>query len=1194
MSGRRSIRSSLAAATTAALLAGGMAAFASPATAAPSPSALVPTGVSASSTLTAGRYVVTLAEDPAATYDGGAAGMAATAPEEGRQLNAAAAPVEQYSDYLTEKQDELAGDFGATTVYNYTLSINAFAADLSAEQAAELRADKRVAALTPDETRHVTAAEKSTDFIGLSGDDGLWAELGGVEEAGAGVVVGVLDTGIAPENPSFAGEPLAKSAGAAPYTSGGQTFFRKSDGTLFQGLCQRGESGQQFDGDECNSKIISARYYVEGRGTANNGGVDVGEYLSPRDGDGHGSHTAGTAAGNPDVATAVGGIDQGAITGVAPAAKISSYKVCWSGPDPAVTTDDGCNTTDMLAAIDQAVRDGVDVINFSIGGGAATTTVSPTDIAFLGAAEAGVFVSASAGNDGPDPSTLDNAAPWITTVAASTFPSPEGTVTFPGAGESGADLKIAGATITVSEDVAGDLAWAGDLGDPLCQLGEIPAGSAAGEILVCQRGTNPRVEKSEVAKTAGAIGMILVNAAPGGSIDTDTHSVPTVHIDGGQYARVVELAQTAGQTATLSPGNSAGASPAVPQLAGFSSHGPVLADGSDILKPDIAAPGVSVLAAAENAEGAEPTFEYLSGTSMAAPHVAGLAALYFGEQPTASTSEVKSAIMTTAGDLVDAEGAPYTDPFGQGAGQIDPSRMFEPGLVYLNGADDWASYIEGIGYEWSDEAEPVDPSQLNLASIAIGELTAAETITRTVTARTAGTYTASLAGLEGIDVTVEPESVTLAEGESASYTVTFDRTDATLDAFATGYLTWSSGDLTVRSPIAVQPVAIVAPAGVEGTGVTGSVEVEVTPGSSDPIPLGSTGLSKGEAVDGSGTVAGEDTEYPVTVPAGAAWARFDLDSAVDTPDTDLDLTVLQLDAAGTPVAQYVSATGSADERVDIPNPEAGAYVAVVDVFAAPGTAEWTFTSTSVVPGAAPVTFEPPTIAATQGEPTTFTASWTGLEAFSSYLGLIQYGETGRFTALSVTTQEGAEPTAPVNLTPPTISGTPRVGETLTADPGTWDTEGLDFALQWQRDGVDIPGATAATYVVTPDDAGAELTGVVTASLDGGPTTVATSAPVVVLLESVTTVKLNRQIGFSWQRVTAQVAVTAGDTAATGNVQVTVDGKPAGQPVVLAADGTAAVKLPRLGSGVHQVRAEFVGSDTTVGSSSPSVWLWIIF
>ncbi|MCU1557595.1 MAG: serine protease [Microbacteriaceae bacterium] len=336
----------------------------------------VPTGIGGQhqTTFTPGRYIVTLVDPSVATYRGGINGFAPTKPDNGKQLNARGRAQQSYGDYLAGKQKDVAAKAGVTVDQSYTLALNGFSATLTAKQAAALSADKAVASLAPDELKHV-AATPSTSFLGLDGANGVWAKTGGVDHAGEGIVLGDLDTGIAPENPSFAGDPLGTIAGAAPYLDGTTTTYAKADGSTFRGVCTTGE---QFTAGDCSTKIISARYYLDGFGAGNIGNASTGEYVSPRDGDGHGSHTASTAAGNARVPAAIDGVSYGTITGVAPAAKIAVYKVCWSGPDPKSTTDDGCATSDLLAAIDQAVADGVDVINYSIGGGPAQTTVSPT------------------------------------------------------------------------------------------------------------------------------------------------------------------------------------------------------------------------------------------------------------------------------------------------------------------------------------------------------------------------------------------------------------------------------------------------------------------------------------------------------------------------------------------------------------------------------------------------------------------------------------------------------------------------------------------------------------------------------------------------------------------------------------------------------------------------------------------------
>ena len=227
-------------------------------------------------------------------------------------------------------------------------------------------------------------------------------------------------------------------------------------------------------------------------------------------------------------------VDFGRISGVAPGAKVAAYKACYVGPDEAVTTDDICAGSDLIAAIDQAVADGVDVINYSIGGGAASTVLAPEDIAFFNAAAAGVFVATSAGNDGPDPVTADHASPWYTTVAASTIPTWEGTVQFDGFAQAGASVSVPfGTTVTGPSIYAGDAPAAGQAAADaaLCLPGTLDVAKVTGHIVVCDRGGNARAEKSQVVKDAGGMGVVLVNV-PGAadSLDNDFHAVPTVHL----------------------------------------------------------------------------------------------------------------------------------------------------------------------------------------------------------------------------------------------------------------------------------------------------------------------------------------------------------------------------------------------------------------------------------------------------------------------------------------------------------------------------------------------------------------------------------------------------------------------------------------------------------------------------------------
>ncbi|WP_213813859.1 S8 family peptidase [Glaciihabitans sp. dw_435] len=949
-----------------------------------------------------GHYIVTLRDAPVATYDGGVKSYAATRATPGKSLVTRSKKVSSYASYLSTEQKDVATDVGAKIVSSYTLATNGFTGTFTARQALELSRDNRVVSVVKDELLHVTAAEPSTDFLGLSGDDGLWASLGGVDAAGDGIVIGDIDTGIAPENPSFAGDPLGTVAGDAPYLDGSATVYNKSDGTQFRGVCTTGE---QFTAADCSTKIIGTRYFIDNFGLDSIKGAADGEYVSPRDGAGHGSHTASTAAGNAGVSASVGGKKFGTISGVAPAAKLAIYKVCWTGID-----GDGCSTGDLVAAIDAAVADGVDIINFSIGGGQAQSTVSVTDQAFLNAAAAGIFVSASAGNDGPKASTADNASPWITTVAASTIPSYDATVT-------AADGQtFLGGSITLPETgkisgklVAGRLTGVAGATQPeLCGTGTLDPAQVTGAIVLCERGVNDRVAKSAEVKRAGGIGMILVNPADD-SIDLDEHSVPTIHLNADSFAKIREYAANPAARVTFENGNTSDKPDvATPQVAGFSSRGPILADGGDMLKPDIAAPGVAILADGPNAAGATPTYEFMSGTSMAAPHITGLAALYLSKDPLATPAEIKSAMMTTAYNTITAGGDPDEDPFAQGAGNVDPTKFLAPGLLYLNDIDDWKGYVESLG-QIEFGVEPLDGTELNLASISIGSLAGTETVTRTVTSTQAGTFTAQPVTMAGVDVTVSPATMTFgAAGETKSYTVRFDRTDAAIDEFTTGYLRWTSGDVVVTSPLAVRPEMLSVPADVTGTGNTGSATIPVLAGETTDVDISSVGLAKGEVLRGVAHADGSTQSYVVDVPEGTTLTRIDLNT--DDETADLDMHVYEIWPYGGTFLSNAAESGAADERVDMSNPDVAKYI--IDVTAVSGTGDLGFSLSTYnlgASGAGDFAVDPSTLSMTLGDDASVSASWKGLDAGSSYLGKVSFGDSGQSTYVTVATTPLTQP-----------------------------------------------------------------------------------------------------------------------------------------------------------------------------------------
>ena len=843
-----------------------------------------------------GGYVVLMMDEPAATYAGDTPGYAATKPGKGLgrssdRLNPNSAAAKKYARHLGAEQDKAiqrAGLDRGKVHTRYTTAVNGFAGTFTAEEAAALAADPSVLAVVPDEIRQLDTVS-SPDFLGLTGKKGVWEDLVGKKSdpsaAGRGVVVGVVDSGIRPENPSFAddGHPAAPADWA--------------------GSCETGDE-EGFPADSCNDKLIGAKYFINGFGAAR-----LAEYesLSPLDAGGHGTHTASTAAGNHGVTATVDGIERGEISGMAPGAHVAAYKACWEG-----VASSGCATADTVAAIDAAVADGVDVINYSISG-SRTDVLDPVELAFLNAASAGVFVAASSGNSGPTLSTTAHASPWITTVAASTHAVYEHTLVT-GDGE-----RYIGASITRPLEEETPMAYARELAaegaDPakaaLCMDGALDPALTEGKLVVCDRGEIGRAAKSFIVEEAGGVGMVLVNTSEAEGLNADVHALPAVHLPASEREAVVSYASSEGATGRIL-GTNEGSTTETPLVASFSSRGPSLAVDSDLLKPDISAPGVDVLAAYSPTQGGEE-FAYSSGTSMSSPHIAGLAALVKQGRPEFGPMEIKSAMMTTARDH-----AEETSPFAEGAGFVDPTRMLDPGLVFSSDREDWFDFLGGQGVVYSDTGNPVsenpiDASDLNVPSLAIGDLYGSQTVTRSLTnvARGNGPWTAHVEGLEGLDVQVSPQRIQPKRGQSQDVDITVTAAGAPAGEFATGHIVWTGpGKQTVRIPVAVRPGIADAPEVIEVERDADSLELPVRVGVEGTLETRVRGLvpaeeSTGEAPEqmffdaSDERLTGHDFDYPRGYPN----VRIEAETVGDV-EADLDIYVTS-SWAGYPVARSV-------------------------------------------------------------------------------------------------------------------------------------------------------------------------------------------------------------------------------------------------------------------------------------------------
>ena len=951
---------------------------------------------------TAKTYIVQMLQAPVVAYEGGEAGLAATKPAKGEKINPNSAAVKKYADYLVGQHDAaLQKVGGATKVYSYTYTYNGFAAKLTDGQKGALEKQEGVLAVTAEQ--QVTADTSSTpDFLGLTAPGGLWEQLGGPDGgkkgsgAGEDVVIGIVDSGIWPESKSFTDRD-----------ANGKLIYQQLPG--WHGKCTPGEA---FTASLCNQKLIGGQYFNASWG--GDAGIDAErpwEFNSVRDYNGHGTHTASTAGGNHAVQTTGPASVFEQISGIAPRARISAYKALWSTVDGATASG---FTGDLVAAIDQAVADGVDVINYSISG-SQTNFADPVMISFLFAADAGVFVAASAGNSGPASSTVAHPSPWMTTVAAGTHNRDgRGSVTLGnGATYAGASVATPVGPAPLLDSTAAGLAGADATMVELCYAAADNGGTAvldpakvAGKIVVCKRGVTARVNKSLAVQQAGGVGMILYND-PDSSLNADFHFVPSVHVDKASGLAIKAYAATAGATATINASEIV-FDAAAPFTASFSSRGPLRAGGGDMLKPDVIAPGQDILAAVAPPGNAGRDFNLYSGTSMSSPHVAGLAALLQDLHPDWSPMAVKSALMTTGYDVLDGgTPAPNTNPvliFRQGAGHVQPNKAADPGLVYDSSWNDWLAFLCGttsavgpntcaalktLGYS-------TDASDMNVASIAIGDLAGVQTVKRRVTnvGSSAATYNASVTGMDGINTVVSPSTLQLNPGQTGTFTVTFTTTSAPLNAYTGGQLAWSDGTHTVRSPIVVRPAALAAPAQVTGTG--GPITYPVTFGYSGSFTATPRGLVP--AVTEARTVLDDPTDstcslsspnaqkHDVAVPAGTTYARFSLfDDFTDGAD-DLDLCVF----LGTTQVGG-SGSGTSAEEVNLVNPAAGAYTVVVQGWGTDGPDaqytlfHWLLGSTA----AGNMTVNAPA-AATLGQTADVELTFSGLATATKYLGSVAY------------------------------------------------------------------------------------------------------------------------------------------------------------------------------------------------------------
>jgi len=993
-------------------------------------------------------YIVQFAQPPALTYRGRPGGLAATRPANGLKFNPQSADVRRYTKTLLDRHDRVLRSVGAydNKLYSYRYTFNGFAARLTATQAQKLSSRKDVLKVWEDRVRYLYTNDSSV-FLGLyDADTGLAASRG---LKGEDIVIGVIDSGIAPEHPSFADtveaeKPrLCRSSWAESSLLGlwlCQRFKNRDDQLVYEppagwnGIC---ETGENFTTDACSNKIIGARFYAEGF-LQTYVEMDSNEFMSPRDADGHGTHIASTAAGT-EVRATLGGKEVDRVVGIAPRARIAVYKACWLEPG---RTRGSCSTADLQRAIEDAVADGVDIINYSVG----NTDISisdPDDLALLAASNASVLSVVAAGNDGPHEGTIlsPSGAPWVLTVGASSR-----------TGDKFDDIV----RVNSPNDVAGDfVAKEATFTPPLRDNGPVTealvliddgdttegttydacsplvnAGALAGKIAFLQRGACDFEVKLGHVEDAGALAAIVFNHSGEFIIMTGTRGsvdIPAVMIGQADGQRLLSTLQN-GDTVDVTLDKSLILT--VPEtgniLADFSSRGPNQTV-PDILKPDVIAPGVNILAGQtpDVANGIrDEQFQYLSGTSMSTPQVAGIAALIKEAHPDWSPAAIKSALVTTGRqDIVKEDGETPADPFDIGGGHVVPNLAVEPGLVYEAGKEDYEAFLCGLGTNSVDnviddrtcgqlieDGFPTAASDLNQPSIAVSTLINTRTVRRRVTNVGAATqYIAEVDAPPGIDIEVNPSVLALGNGETGVFDITLSKLNAELQTWQFGSLSWTSPEHTVRSPIAVRPDLFSTELSAIGNGTSGSLEFEVEFGYTGSYAATFDGLAAPLILQG--TVAGDSRgTYPQipldgTLPP-TVWRSTDNDNVIVASETDtfmrialfdentsgdddLDLYVYYCPTLIECNEPFFSGNFDSNEQVDIRLPEAGFYIIDVHGFDTEGKNTdfdlyvWTIGATDNLGN--PAMTAP--AGANDGEMGTVTVSWDSLETHRDGLEL---------------------------------------------------------------------------------------------------------------------------------------------------------------------------------------------------------------
>ncbi|ONK71727.1 uncharacterized protein A4U43_C04F11740 [Asparagus officinalis] len=676
---------------------------------------------------------------------------------------------------LGRKEDAL-----RSIAYSYRHGFSGFAATLAESQAKRIAELPEVVSIVPNRNLHLHTT-RSWDFMGLGLDHNpkLPENLLHKANHGEGIIIGIVDSGVWPESKSF------DDAGYSPIPS------------RWRGKCQ---VGQNFTLQNCNKKIIGARYY-----TAGTPDEDLqNDFLSPRDTNTHGTHTASTAAGNIVPNASFNSLGAGTARGGAPRARLAIYKVGWGerGFTPLAAG---------VKAIDDAIHDGVDVLSLSLG-----WDLLDYPYATLHAVEKGITVVFAGGNSGPGPQTMESDAPWVITVAASTLDR-----SFPTMITLGNNQQFVAQSMYTS--IKGADTFFEIILDTSCDLGLANrTENIAEKIVLCY--PDNLAESLPFVYVQNAIANMLQIGAKGlivahYNVDivgatANCLSIPCVLIDFEAQRKIYTyIGSTRTPKVKISPTQTiAGDSILAPKLAAFSSRGPSAAFPG-LIKPDIAAPGSNILAAGPGG------YFFDTGTSMACPHVAGIAALLKSLHPDWSPAAIKSALVTTAstgdayGEPIAAESSPrkLADPFDFGGGHVNPNAAADPGLVYDINPKDFFKFFQCAGIDCNKTMSNL--YDLNLPSISIHDLKTAKTVSRTVTnvGKVDSVYKAVVQAPIGVKMVVKPSVLHFnVSMKIQTFKVSFVATRKVQGDYSFGSLTWveDHGTHSVRIPIAVRRVIV--------------------------------------------------------------------------------------------------------------------------------------------------------------------------------------------------------------------------------------------------------------------------------------------------------------------------------------------------------------------------------------------------